>query len=107
MTLPQIDVAAFAAAHADGAPVIDVREPDEYVRGHVPGARLVPLEQLEAQLPYLRTRRPVFVVCESGARSRSAAEILRQAGMRPVIVRGGTAQWRAAQRPVVRGPHAA
>lgn len=35
--VPEIELAAFAAAHADGAVVIDVREPLEYVAGHVPG----------------------------------------------------------------------
>lgn len=96
-----VDVETFAAAHADGAAVLDVREPAEYVEGHIPGARLVPLARLDAQLPYLRRRRPVFGVCESGARSRSAAEHLQRAGLTPVVVRGGTAQ-----RPLVREPPA-
>ena len=34
----EVDLTVFAAAHRDGAVVIDVREPDEYVAGHVPGA---------------------------------------------------------------------
>lgn len=59
MNVPEIDHNAFAAAHADGALVLYVREPDEYVQGHVPGARLVPLGRLEAHLPRLRSRRPV------------------------------------------------
>lgn len=107
MSVPEVDVHTFAAARADGATVLDVREPAEYVEGHIPGAELVPLSRLDAQLPYLRGRRPVFVVCESGARSRSAAEQLQQAGLTPVVLRGGTAQWRAAEQPLVRGPHAA
>lgn len=107
MNIPEIDQPAFAAALADGAPVLDVRDPEEYVDGHIPGARLVPLPQVEAHLPWLRSHRPVLVVCESGARSRRAAEILSRAGQASVVLRGGTAQWRAAQRPVVRGAHAA
>ena len=41
--MQEIDLDSFATAHAAGGYVIDVREPDEYVDGHVPGARLVPL----------------------------------------------------------------
>ena len=44
--VPEVDVHTFAAAHSDGALVIDVREPDEYVAGHVPGAKLIPLARL-------------------------------------------------------------
>ena len=61
-------IAQFAAALADGAAVIDVREPNEYVAGHVPGARLVPLGQLPARLPELHRHEPVFVICASGNR---------------------------------------
>ena len=42
MEVPEIDVAELAKARADGAPLIDVREPDEYTAAHVPGAVLVP-----------------------------------------------------------------
>ena len=45
----EIDRPAFAAAHADGALVIDVREPMEYLAGHVPGARLIPMGQLASR----------------------------------------------------------
>lgn len=107
MPVPEVDVRTFAAALADGAAVLDVREPSEYVQGHVPGAQLVPLSRLAAQLPLLPRHRQVFVVCETGARSHSAAERLQRAGLQPVVLSGGTAQWRSAHRPLVRGPHAA
>lgn len=103
----EVDLAAFAAAKADGALVLDVREPQEYVQGHVPGARLLPLSRLEIELPSLRATRRVFVICESGARSSTAAQRLRRAGVDAVAVRGGTAAWRADARPVVRGARAA
>lgn len=106
MLVPQVDVDAFAAARADGASVIDVREPHEYVTGHVPGAQLVPFDRLQAQIPYLPAGRRLFVVCESGARSRSAAQLLHRAGVPAVIVTGGTAGWRSGGRPVVYGPRA-
>src|SRR5690606_2666815 len=46
----EVDVAGLAAARAAGAPVLDVRQPDEYEAGHVPGALLIPLDQLPARL---------------------------------------------------------
>ena len=46
MTIPEVDIATFAQAHAGGVTVIDVREPDEYVQGHVPGAVLIPLGEV-------------------------------------------------------------
>jgi rhodanese-related sulfurtransferase len=49
----EVDLAAFAAAHAGGAVVIDVREPDEYLSGHVPGAQLIPLGRLPLRLANL------------------------------------------------------
>lgn len=103
----EIDIAAFAAARADGAPVLDVRDPAEYVEGHVPGARLVPLAKLSGELPELRPSDRVYVICESGSRSAVAVERLRRAGIDAVAVRGGTAAWRSAALPVVRGTRAA
>ena len=103
---PEIDLNAFAAAHQDGALVLDVREPREYVDGHVPGARLIPLAQVLARSGELPTGEPVFVVCASGNRSKSATDWLRSAGIDAMSVSGGTSGWIAQGRPVVRGPHA-
>jgi len=102
----EVALNAFAAAHADGAVVLDVREPAEYVDGHVPGAQLVPLAHLPHRLAELPTGRPVYVVCESGGRSATAAQWLRTNGVEAYSVAGGTAGWTAQGRPVVRGPRA-
>ena len=45
-TTPEIDLANFARRQQEGARVLDVREPGEYVEGHVPGAMPVPMAQL-------------------------------------------------------------
>lgn len=102
----EIDLQAFAAAHADGAFVIDVREPAEYVAGHVPGARLIPLAQVLARKSELPSGEPVYVICASGNRSKSATDWLRSSGIDAVSVMGGTSGWTAQSRPVVVGPHA-
>lgn len=101
--VPETDLLTFAAAHADGALVIDVREPAEYVGGHVPGARLVPLAQVHARLPELPTGEPVYVICASGNRSKTAASWMRNVGVDAVSVAGGTSGWVARGWPVVEG----
>ncbi len=102
----ETDLQTFAAAHADGAFVIDVREPREYVEGHVPGARLIPLAQVLSRASELPTGERVFVICASGNRSRSATDWLHGRGIEAVSVAGGTSGWIAQGRPVVRGTHA-
>ncbi|MGB2571897.1 rhodanese-like domain-containing protein [Micromonospora citrea] len=99
----EVNLAEFAAAHADGAVVVDVREPFEYVEGHVPGARPVPLGQLPAMVGTLPRNRPVYVICASGNRSLSAAQFLARAGIDARSVAGGTGGWVRSGRAVVTG----
>ncbi len=100
----KIDVRALAAAQADGAVVLDVREPDEYVTGHVPSARLVPLAQLSGRARELPRNQRIYVVCASGSRSAVGADWLTSAGFDAVSVSGGTNAWRSAGYPLVTGP---
>ncbi len=102
----EVPISKFVAAHADGALVLDVREPHEYAAGHVPGARLVPLETVPDAVADLPTGQPIFVICQSGNRSRVAAQHLARAGRDARSVIGGTGGWVSAGRPVVRGQHA-
>ncbi len=103
----EVDLAAFAAAHRDGAVVIDVREPFEYVAGHVPGATLVPMGRLPSRVADLPRDVPVYVICASGNRSLAAAHFLARAGIDAWSVTGGTADWARAGYPIVRGARAA
>lgn len=104
--LPEVDLQAFAAAHADGAFVIDVREPFEYVNGHVSGAQLLPMGQVPHLVAELPTSEPVYVICASGNRSLTVARWLQGRGIAAYSVAGGTGGWVAQGRPVVRGSHA-
>ena len=99
----EVDLESFAAAHADGATVIDVRELHEYIAGHVCGARLIPMGQLATRLAEVPTTGPVYVICASGVRSLSAADFLSGAGVDAWSVAGGTGGWRRSGRGVVAG----
>ncbi|GEM46065.1 hypothetical protein DC3_17000 [Deinococcus cellulosilyticus NBRC 106333 = KACC 11606] len=76
-----------------GAQIIDVREPDEFHQGHLPGARNIPLGVLTQHAPSLQA--PVVVVCQSGGRSQMASEHLAQVLEGPVLnLMGGTLGWK-------------
>ena len=102
----ETDLDQFAAAHADGVTVIDVREPAEYVDGHVPGARLIPMGQLASRLHEIDKAETVYLVCASGNRSGSMAQLLHAQGFDVVNVLGGTRGWIASGRPVTAGREA-
>jgi rhodanese-related sulfurtransferase len=100
----EVDLDVFAAAWAEGALVLDVREPEEYRAGHVPGARLAPLSILAAAVGEVPKGRPVYVICASGNRSQYGAERLAAVGADAVSVAGGTNGWARTGRPLVTGP---
>lgn len=102
--MTEVTVDTLAAARADGSFVVDVREPHEYVTGHVPGALLMPVGQVPARRHELPQDRRVYVICASGNRSRRVTETLRVQGYDAWSVQGGTSAWVRDGRPVVTGP---
>jgi rhodanese-related sulfurtransferase len=103
MSTPEIDVEQLARGRSDDATVVDVREPVEYVAGHVPGARLVPMGQLPARVDELDRDRPVFVICATGNRSLAMTDLLVARGFDAFSVAGGTSAWARSGRPVETG----
>ena len=101
--MSEIDLEAFATAHASGVTVIDVREPDEYAAAHVPGARLIPLAQLPQHLSELTRDERVYVICASGGRSLAAVDLLARARLDAVSVAGGTNAWQRAGNQITSG----
>ncbi|QRG67747.1 rhodanese-like domain-containing protein [Brevibacillus choshinensis] len=63
-----------------GIQLIDVRNPDEYEVGHIPGAKLIPLPELPARINEIDQSREVIFICRSGNRSGKACEYLTQLG---------------------------
>ena len=93
---------------AEGGPaqLLDVRTPGEFAAAHVPGAKLIPLDDLDpAAFQQQRGggEKPVYVLCQSGGRARKAIEKLERAGVHGcVLVEGGTQGWMDAGLPVER-----
>ena len=102
VTLPaEVSVAQAFQLREEGAFVLDVRTPAEWEEFHVPGATLIPLDELESRLDEIPVDREVVVMCRSGNRSATGREILRQAGFEQVTsMAGGIQQWSAAGYPL-------
>jgi SulP family sulfate permease len=89
--------ALWAVLYDEAAPiVIDVREPREFKRGHVPGARSIPLPALLADIDQVPREAPVALVCRGGRRSERATCLLRKQGYDNVVaLKGGMLAWEA------------
>ena len=105
-TLPsEISVDEAAAKRESGAFILDVREPEEWVEYHIPGATLIPLGELEARASEVPLDREVVVVCRSGNRSQVGRDILFKSDFNQVTsMAGGMKQWSAAGYETVSGP---
>lgn len=99
-----ISVTDAAQKFKDGAFLLDVREQSEWDAGHVEGAVLIPLGQLQSRIGELPADRDILIICRSGNRSAQARDTLRAAGLqRTTSVDGGMNAWIAAGLPVVTG----
>ena len=101
--LREVDLGQFEAAQGAGGYVVDVREPEEYRNGHVPGAHLIPLGQVPARLSDIPADQTVYVICAHGVRSLTAAAVMAAAGRDVRSVAGGTLGWARRGLPLVRG----
>lgn len=100
---PEIDIDELARRRAAGAYVLDVRNPDEYLEAHVPGAVLLPLGELGERWQEV-PEGDILVICKSGGRSARAVQALNEAGRTTTNIAGGTDAWIAAGHPVATGP---
>lgn len=97
-----VDVATVYSLQ-DSADVflLDVREPDEYAAGHIPGITLIPMGEVAARLSEIPTDREVIVTCRTGNRSGQVADFLREQGFSNVHnMEGGIVAWEEAGYPV-------
>src|SRR6478609_6495096 len=109
--ITEVDTAGAAEQIGNGALILDVREPDEYEQGALPGAVHIPRGHLEAQVEgrLLDKTAPVVVYCAGGVRSAFAARTLQELGYTDVVsMAGGFGKWkdegRAWKTPVQLSP---
>ena len=103
MDVPEIDVETLERYLAAGAPLIDVRQPDEYGEAHVPGAVLIPLGEVPERVDDVPRDVPVYLICRSGNRSRTASAFLLEQGIDATNVAGGMVAWLEAGKPAATG----
>lgn len=90
MTIEQVPAAAWRQwVAANDAAIVDVRRPEEWAQGTLPGAELIPLGRLPAHLADFDQSRPMLIVCRTGSRSNYAATWLRLAGFSAANLAGG------------------
>ena len=91
---PDINKGLKEYAEAENAVLLDVRTPQEYGEGHIPGSKNVPLQTLDkVRLVVENKDAELFVYCYSGARSKQAAVVLGQMGYTNVQNIGGIAAY--------------
>ncbi|MFD5316505.1 rhodanese-like domain-containing protein [Streptomyces sp. NPDC127098] len=86
------------------APLLDVREPEEWAAGHAAGALHIPIGQVVERLPEIKEAagdETLYVVCKVGGRSAQVAAYLAQQGIPVANVDGGLHAWQDAGRALV------
>ena len=91
---PDVNRGVKEFQRTSGAVLLDVRTPEEYRSGHIPGSRNIPLQTIDKVESVAENRdKALYVYCQSGARSRQAAGMLKQMGYTNVNNIGGIAAY--------------
>ncbi|HVB74118.1 MAG TPA: rhodanese-like domain-containing protein [Ktedonobacteraceae bacterium] len=102
-SVEEVSAEEAKAKQKAGAVVVDVREPNEWREGYIPGAKLISLGSLARRAQELDPTKEVIAVCRSGNRSITAAMILQRAGFTQVSsMTGGMISWTRHRFPVSR-----
>jgi len=103
--MSQEELLEHQSKHAGHLYVLDVRSPEEFREGHVPGAVNVPYDQIAARIAEVPKDKDVVLYCRSGRRAGIAADVLAANGYtRLSHLEGDMQAWIAQGRPVVEGP---
>ncbi len=95
MKSPDINEGVKTCVETPGAVLLDVRNADEYVAGHIPGSVNLPLSEIKSAEDWFPdTDTPLFVYCLSGARSSKAIAALGEMGYTKLANLGGIRAWR-------------
>jgi rhodanese-related sulfurtransferase len=83
--------------------VLDVRQPEEYRLGHIPGAKLIPLGELSRRMNEVPKGREIVCICATGHRSLPAVRQLAAAGYTASSMKNGMIAWKLAKLPIKKG----
>jgi rhodanese-related sulfurtransferase len=100
--VPEIAITELPTVLEEGAVLIDVRRPDEFETFHVPGAVLIPMNEIPRRTGEIPRDQRVYVICQTGSRSAKATEWLNSRGYDTVNVAGGSKAWAEAGNPIER-----
>jgi len=100
-SIAQITVNDLPAEVGPGSVLLDVRENDEWNRGHAADARHIPMGEVPARLDEIDRSATLYVVCKAGGRSAKVAQLLAHHGYEPINVNGGMLAWAEAGRQVI------
>ncbi len=81
--------------------LLDVREDDEWRRGHAPGAQHIPMGDVPARMAEIDADAELYVICLAGGRSQRVAQYLARNGYEAANIAGGMLAWARSGRPVV------
>ena len=100
----EVDIDELARVRDSGdIALIDVRRRDEYEEFHVPGAVLIPLDELPDRLAELPAVSPLYIICRTGHRSGVAADFLAEQQIEAINVAGGSLAWMKAGKAIATG----
>jgi rhodanese-related sulfurtransferase len=97
----QVDVADVPLTFDESVVLLDVREDDEWQRGHVAGAQHIPMGDVPARIREIDREATLYVLCHAGGRSQRVAQYLAHNGYDALNVSGGMLAWAGLGRPVV------
>lgn len=104
-SIPTITVPELQEKLRDGKQpfLLDVREPNEFLFGHIAGAKLIPLGELHRRINELPQDREIVCICASGNRSFTAARELISTGYTAYSMENGMFAWQMANLPIKKG----
>jgi hydroxyacylglutathione hydrolase len=73
--------------------ILDVRRPDEWCKGHIPGSHHIHVGDLPQRIDELPSGIPIATICHTGQRAQIAASIIAATGREVIVVQGGMGQW--------------
>ena len=103
--VPTLGVLELHERINDGKPpfLLDVRQPEEFRLGHIAGAKLIPLGQLDRRINEVPRDCEVVCICASGHRSVPAVQKLNAAGYTASSMKNGMIAWQLAKLPIDKG----